>query len=173
MLPCQQQDEDTESSNISNSHTPLASFTPLGTGKSTIFFECTYHPILFFSLVTADNAFNPYRALATLGHTRLKSSHGLQIQPPRKRKVFIIDRSGSMSSHTSTSTSAPSAPTTLFSGTNLAHSPTTLRRSPKHCDRIRADFGGTEILPVIERRLHDLNLKILGHQRTKKRKCLR
>ena len=38
----------------------------LGTGKSTIFFECTYHPILFFSLVTADNAFNPYRALATL-----------------------------------------------------------------------------------------------------------
>ena len=50
----------------------------------------------------------------------------------------------------------------LFSGTNPAHTPTTLRRCPKDCDRIRADFGGTEILPVIERRLHDLNLKILG-----------
>jgi len=123
---------------------------------------------------------SPAALLEVPHHPQLKSSHG---HPPKKlkargcihrrpfRKHVLPHRTSQILPlkslpSTSTPTSAPSAPTTLSSGTSLAHTPTSLRRSPKHCDRIKADFGGTEILPAIkstiEWRLKNFNLKIMG-----------
>ncbi len=93
--------------------------------------------------------------------------------------VFIVDRSGCMFSRvtplkssfsspslsTSTSISTPLTLVALPLGNIPPYSNQSYEEAQKYCDRMKADFGGTEILTAIkstiEWPLKDLNLEIM------------